>query len=147
MRPLLVLILGALLLVSCSRSTTPPAGRWEGTYESGVTFIAARLEILPDGQVRISAPDVTDASVGSEDDRVEMRQNMAARLAGGGGVIAPRPMDFDGTTFRKPGGFAPQIDYDPSSKDMTLYVYLGTQPAIKIPLKPVSDFSDNPWPH
>ncbi len=147
MRPLLVLFLGALLLAACSRSTTPPAGRWEGTYESGNTFIAARLEILPDGQVRISAPDVTDASVANEDDRVEMRQNMAARLAGGWGEIAPRPMDFDGTTFRKPGGIAPQIDWDSSSRTMMLYVYLGTQPVIKVPLKPVGGFSDNPWPH
>ncbi len=146
MRPLLALVLGALLLASCSKAP-PPVGRWEGTYESGDTFVAARLEIAPGAQVRVSAPDITDGSIASEDDRVTMRQNMAARLAGGWGEIAPRPMDFDGTTFRKPGGIAPQIEWDTASKTMTLYVYLGTQPALKIPLKPVGDFSDDPWPH
>ena len=146
MRPLLALVLGTLLLASCSK-TPPPVGRWEGTYESGDTFVAARLEIASGPQVRISAPDVTDGSIASEDDRTAMRQNMAARLAGGWGEIAPRPMDFDGTTFRKPGGIAPQIEWDAKTKAMTLYVYLGTQPVLKIPLKPVSDFSDDPWPH
>ena len=146
MRPLLALLVCTLLLAACSRPA-PPTGRWEGTYESGDTFIAARLEIATAGQVRVSAPDITDGSVASEEDRAQMRQNMAARLAGGWGEIAPRPMDFDGTTFRKPGGIAPQIEWDAASKTMTLYVYLGTHPAIKLPLKPVGDFSDDPWPH
>ena len=146
MRPLFALLVCTLLLAACSKPA-PPAGRWEGTYESGDTFIAARLEIAGASQVRISAPDVTDSSDGSQDDRVQKRQNMAARLAGGWGEIAPRPMDFDGTIFRKPGGIAPQIEWDAGSKTMTLYVYLGTQPAIKIPMKPVTDFSDNPWGH
>ena len=146
MRPFLALLVCALLLAACSKPA-PPVGRWEGTFESGDTFIAARLEIAGGSQVRISAPDVTDSSVASEDDRAQMRQNMAARLAGGWGEIAPRPMDFDGTTFRKPGGIAPQITWDADSKTMTLYVYLGTQPAIHIAMKPVTDFSDDPWQH
>lgn len=146
MRPFLALLVCALLLAACSKPA-PPVGRWEGTYESGDTFVAARLEIAGGSQVRISAPDVTDSSVASEADRAQMRQNMAARLAGGWGEIAPRPMDFDGTTFRKPGGIAPQITWDADSKTMTLYVYLGTQPAIHIAMKPVTDFSDDPWPH
>jgi len=146
MRLFLALLFGVLLLSSCAKPA-PPLGRWEGTYEAGDTFIAARLEIVSAGQVRVSAPDVTDAGVASEDDRASMRQNMAARLSGGWGEIAARPMDFDGTTFRKPGGIAPQIDWDGGSKTMTLYVYLGTHPAIKIPLKPVGDFSDDPWGH
>lgn len=145
MRPFLALLACVLLLAACSKPV-PPAGRWEGTYESGDTFIAARLEIGSDGQVRISAPDVTEAGVASEEDRAMMRQNMAARLAGSWGEVAPRPMAFDGTTFRKPGGIAPQIDWDAGTKAMTLYVYLGTRPTIKIPLKPVADFSDDPWP-
>ncbi|MEI9888929.1 MAG: hypothetical protein WDN08_20995 [Rhizomicrobium sp.] len=145
MRPLLVLMLSALLLASCSKPA-PPAGRWEGTYESSDIFIAVRLEIAAAGRVRVSAPDVTDAGVATEEDRIQMRQNMAARLAGGWGEIAPRPMDFDGTTFRRPGGIAPQIEWDAAAKTMTLFVYLGTRPVIKVPLKPVGDFSDDPWP-
>lgn len=145
MRPLLVLLLGAFVLAACSKPA-PPIGRWEGTYEAGNTFIAVRLEIAAAGQVRVSAPDVTDDSLANDNERATMRQNMAARLAASWSGIAPRPMDFDGTTFRKPGGIAPQIDWDGNSKTMTLYVYLGTHPAIKIPLTPVSDFSDDPWP-
>jgi hypothetical protein len=146
MRPFVAVLLASLLLASCSKSA-PPVGRWEGSYESGGTFIAARLELAPNAQVRISAPDVTDPSIDNESDRAAMRQNMADRLAGAWGEVAPRPMDFDGTTFRKPGGIAPQIDWDQASNTMTLYVYLGTNPAIHIPLHPVQDFSSNPWPH
>ena len=142
MRRMLLLMFAACILAGCSK-TPPPVGRWEGTYESGGTYVAARLEIEPDGQVRISAPDVTDENGAS--DQSAMEQNMADRLAGAWGEVAPRHMDFDGTTFRKPGGIAPQIDWDAKSKIMTLYVYIGTQPALKIPLRPVGDFSDNPW--
>jgi hypothetical protein len=143
MRQILALLFGAILLTACSKSA-PPEGRWEGAYDSGQTFVAARVEIAS-GQVRISAPDITDAGVAGDDDRVQMRENIAERLAGGWGAVEPRPMDFDGATFRKPGGIAPQLDYDPSTKQLTLYVYLGTQPALRIPLRPVGDFSDNPW--
>ncbi len=145
MRTLLTLIACALLLAGCSKHAAP-AGRWEGTYESGDTFVAARLEIS-DGLVRVSAPDVTDDGLRDESERAQMRANMAARLAGAWGEIEPRKMDFDGTTFRKPGGIAPQISWDPETKVMTLWVYLGTNPAIKIPLRPVSAFSDDPWTH
>jgi len=144
MRLLFALLFAGVVLASCSKPP-PPAGRWEGAYDDGTTFVAARLEIEPDGQVRVSAPDVVDPSIASEDDKDAMRQTMAQRLAGAWGEVAPRPMDFDGTTFRKPGGIAPQIDWDASAKIMTLYVYIGTRPVIKIPLRPVGDFSANPW--
>lgn len=144
MRAILLFSLALLTLCGCTRSTTPPEGRWEGAYDSGGTMIVARLEIGHDGQVRISVPDV--AGVGG-DEGSAMRDSLAERLAGGWGDVSPRPMDFDGQTFRKPGGFAPQIDYDKSSNTMTVYVYLGTNPAIRVPLHAVTDFSDNPWPH
>ncbi len=146
MRPFLAMLACVVLLTGCSKPVMP-LGRWEGTYESGDTFVAARLEIASAGQVRVSAPDVTEAGAETEADRAEMRQNMAARLAGAWGETAPRPMDFDGTTFRRPGGIAPQIVWEPSTKAMTLYVYLGTRPVIRIPMKPVTDFSDDPWGH
>ena len=146
MRPLLALLFAALVLASCSKNP-PPAGRWEGAFDDGTIFVAARLEIEPDGTIRVSAPDVVDPSIVNEDDRAAMRQNMSQRLAGGWGEVAPRPMDFDGTTFRKPGGIAPQIEWNAQTKTMTLYVYIGTHPALKIPLHPVDDFTDNPWAH
>jgi hypothetical protein len=144
MRTILALLLVAVALAACSRPQ-PPQGRWEGGWDNGATFIAARMEIGPDGLVRVSAPDVTDESAVSQDDRLAMRETMSARLAGAWGEIAPRKMDFDGTTFRKPNGIAPQADWDKASNVMTLYVYIGTQPAIKVPLRPVNDFSENPW--
>ena len=144
MRPVLALLFAAVALAACSKGP-PPAGRWEGAYEDGTTFVAARLEIESDGTVRISAPDVVDPSIATEDDRAAMRQTMSERLAGAWGEVAPRPMDYDGTTFRKPGGIAPQIAWDPSQKIMTLYVYIGTHPALKIPLHPVGDFTNDPW--
>ena len=131
-------------LSACSPSA-PPDGRWEGALESGDTMIVARLETTHDGQVRISLPDIT--GVGNDPaERATTRQSLAERLAGGWGEVAPRPMDFDGKTFRKPGGIAPQIDYDKSTNTMNVYVYLGTSPAILVPLHSVTDFTDNPWP-
>jgi hypothetical protein len=131
-------------LAACSPSA-PPEGRWEGAYESGDTMIVARLETTHDGQVRISLPDITGVS-NDPAERTTTRESLAERLAGGWGEVAPRPMDFDGTTFRKPGGIAPQIDYDKSTNTMNVYVYLGTSPAILVPLHSVANFSDNPWP-
>lgn len=145
MRPFVAVLLATLVLAACSK-TAPPAGRWEGTYESNGTFIAARLELAPNAQARISAPDVTDPSIDNEADRAVMRQNIADRLAGAWGAVESRPMDFDGSTFRRAGGIAPQIEWEPSTNVMTLYVYLGTSPAIRMALRPVADFSANPWP-
>jgi len=144
MRTILALLLVAVALTGCSKPT-PPQGRWEGGYDDGSTFIAARMEIGADGLVRVSAPDVTDEQIGSKDDQLQMRETMAERLAGAWGEIAPRHMDFDGTTFRKPNGIAPQAEWDKASKTMTLYVYIGTRPVIKMMLRPVDEFSDNPW--
>jgi hypothetical protein len=146
MRPLLAFLLVAFALAACS-NPRPPTGRWEGAYDDGTTFIAARLEIGADGFVRVSAPDVVDPTLQNEADKAQMRQNMAQRLAGGWGEVAPRKMDFDGKTFRKPGGIAPQIEWDPSAKTMTIYAYIGTRPAIRIPLHVVDDFTSDPWAH
>jgi hypothetical protein len=146
MRTILALVLVAVALAACSKPA-PPQGRWEGGWDDGTTFIAARMEIGADGAMRVSAPDVTDDSIASEDDRVAMRETMATRLAGAWGEIAPRPMSFDGSIFRKPGGIAPQAEWDKKTGAMTLYVYIGTRPVIKMPLRAVGDFSENPWPH
>jgi hypothetical protein len=60
--------------------------------------------------------------------------------------VAPRPFDFDGTTFRKPGGIAPQMVWDKASNQMTLELYIGADPALPVPLRPVDAFHDSPWP-
>jgi hypothetical protein len=145
MRPIVAALLGAFLLSSCS-NRAPPVGRWEGTYQSRGTFIAARLELAAGPTGRISAPGVSDPSIVNEEDRIAMEQNLADRLAGSWGEIAPSPLAFEGTTYRKPGGSAPLIAWDRAANAMTLYVYLDAQAVILVRLHPVADFSANPWP-
>jgi len=144
MRQAVLALLTAFALLACSHPR-PPAGRWEGTYETQDTMIVARLEVEADGQVRVSAPDLLDIAAVADDDRTGMRQKLAADLASGWDNVDARPMDFDGETFRKPGGIAPQMTW--KSSRMELVVYLGTRPAIHIPMHEVGDFSDNPWPN
>ena len=137
----IVLFAALLGLIGCSHPA-PPQGRWEGTYESSDTIIAARLEIGGDGQVRISAPDLQNVG---PDDHDAARGRLAADLASGWDSVAPRAMDFDGETFRKPGGIAPQMIWKAKPKQMWLVVYLGTRPGLRIALREVGDFSDNPF--
>lgn len=146
MRLIVAALLGSFLLSSCSEPA-PPVGRWEGTYKSGATYIAARLELAPGPTARISASDVTDQSITNDEDRIAMEQNLAERLAGSWGEVVPRPLAVDGQTFRKPGGSAPLITWNPAANMMTLYVYLDTQIAIRVTLRRVTDFSANPWSH
>ena len=141
MRKTALALLSVLALLSCSHPT-PPTGRWEGTYESSDTMIAARLEIEPGGQVRVSAPDLLDIGA---DGRDAAREKLASDLAAAWDSVAPRPMDFDGETFRKPGGIAPQMVWKAKARRMSLIVYLGTRPSISIAMREVGDFSDNPW--
>lgn len=145
MRPFVAALLGVFLLSSCS-DPLPPVGRWEGTYQSGGTFIVARLELAAGPSARISTADVTDPSIASDSDRIAMEQNLAERLTGSWGEIAPSPLVFDGTTFRKPGGTAPLFVWDRAANTMMLYVYLGAQTAILVTLHPVAIFSADPWP-
>jgi len=132
-----------LALTACS-PPAPPVGKWEGGYERGGTLVAARVEILPSGQVRISAPDVTNAGERPEE-IAAYRARLAADLANGWSGVGPRSFDFDGKTFRKPGGVAPQMVWDKDTGQMTLELYLGANPALPITLRPVDGFHDSPW--
>jgi len=135
--------LAVLVLAGCSRHA-PPAGRWEGTHDSSAAMVVARVEIDPKGNIRVSAPNAENVG-DNEDDRVAMRQHIAEGLASGWDEVEPRKMDFDGHTFRKPNGIAPQMVWDARKKRMYLIVYLGKNPGMTIPLKTVDDFSDDPW--
>jgi hypothetical protein len=128
----------------CSHHGAPPAGRWEGAFESSDTMIAARLQIDAKGQILVSAPDAENFADNAEA-RAAIRQTLAQSLSSSWGEVQPRAFDFDGTVVRKPGGVAPQMEWDPGTNAMTLVVYLGLRSAIRVPLKPVKDFSDNPW--
>lgn len=147
MRMLSALFVAGLCLatmVACSKPK-PPVGRWEGTFQSADTMIVARLEIDPNGAIYISAPDAVDIAPNA--DRAVIRQRLAVGLIRAWDEVQPRAFDFDGRVFRKPGGVAPQIEWSPGSKQMTLVVYPGTRPTIHVKMRAVRDFSVNPWPH
>lgn len=145
MRKLILLgcVVLAAGLAACSKPS-PPVGKWEGGYEGGGTVVAARVEILPGGTVKVSAPDITNAVVKPEA-VAELRARLAADLANGWSEVRPRELDFDGKTFRKPGGFAPQMVWDKDNNQMTLELYIGANPALPVPLRPVSEFHDSPF--
>jgi|ERR1051326_8240436 hypothetical protein len=138
-------LFAALLLapvVACSKPA-PPQGRWEGGYQSNDTLIAARVEIGADGLVKVSAPDVTNLALTRPEELPVMRRQLAADLAAAWETVQPRPLDFDGKTFRKPGGVAPQMVWDKNSGAMTLELYIGANPALPVPLHAVKDFHDD----
>jgi hypothetical protein len=132
-------------LAACSKPI-PPQGRWEGGYSAGGTLVAARMEVEADGQVKVSAPDITNLLNAKPEQLQQQRDAMAADLASAWDSVAPRPFDFDGKTFRKPGGIAPQMVWDKDTNQMTLEIYIGADPALPVTLRPVDNFHDNPWP-
>jgi hypothetical protein len=140
-----VLALGLILgLAACSKPR-PPAGLWEGGYAGGGTIVVARVEIGRDGLVRVSAPDITNLQNAKPEQIAQERARLAADLAGGWDDVSPRPFDYDGETFRKPGGVAPQMVWDKATNQITLELYIGSSPALPVTLRPVSAFHDNPF--
>ena len=144
--PGVTLVVGLCLVaaLACTRSP-PPTGRWQGSYESRDTMVVTRLEIDSKGNIYLSAPDATDIGNATDTDRAAIRQRLADGLSVAWGDAQPRQFDFDGRVFRKPGGVAPQLEWDSSQRTMTAVVYLGLHPAIRIPLHPVFAFSADPW--
>jgi hypothetical protein len=138
-----VVALSLLALTACSKPTAP-VGKWEGGYEGGGDVVAARVEILPSGQIKVMAPDLTNV-IGTREQIDRLRAQLAADLANGWSEVTPRSFDFDGKTFRKPGGYAPQIVWDKATNQMILELFIGARPALPIPLRPVDDFHDNPF--
>ena len=137
----LILALALLAVAACSKPT-PPVGKWEGGTERGGVLVVARVEILPSGLVRVMAPDITNIA---PDQYARYRERLAADLVNGWADVAPREFDFDGKTFRKPGGIAPQMVWDKETNQMTLQLYIGANPAMPVPLRPVAEFHESPW--
>jgi len=77
----LLFVVLAAALTGCSKPQ-PPVGKWEGGYESGGDLVVARVEILPNGQVRVMAPDITNA-VGPRERIEQLRARLSADLANG----------------------------------------------------------------
>jgi hypothetical protein len=137
--------LALLVLTACSKPQ-PPQGRWEGGYDGNGTLVAARVEIGADGLVKLSAPDITNLQDAKPERLQRVREELAADLVTAWDTVESRPFDFDGKTFRKPGEYAPQMEWDKKTNQMTLDLYIGANAALPIPLRPVDSFHDSPWP-
>lgn len=137
------MLMAVVLLAGCSRPQ-PPVGRWEGGAERGGVLVAARVEILANGAVKISAPDITNA-MGPRDDIMQMQARLAADLVNGWADVPARRFDFDGRVFRKPGGVAPQMMWDKDTGQIILQLYIGANPALPVVLRPVVVFHDDPF--
>ena len=148
MRLALAAIVSGLCLIGaicCSNAKAPPVGRWEGALEAPDVMVAVRLEISNKGDIFLSAPNALEIENVPAADRPTMRQRLADELAASWGNVEARPMDFDGRIFRKPGGVAPQMEWNPETHQMTVVLYLGTRAALRIPLRAVQQFSADPW--
>jgi hypothetical protein len=148
MRAISVAIASGFCLLAawaCSSAKAPPVGRWEGAYEAQDVMVAVRLEISDKGDIYLSAPNAVDIANAPAEERPAMREHLAEELATGWASVEPRPMDFDGRVFRKPGGIAPQMEWNPDSKQMTVVLYFGMHTALRVPLRAVAQFSPDPW--
>ncbi|MGB8600755.1 MAG: hypothetical protein WCD42_01015 [Rhizomicrobium sp.] len=146
MRRISVLLLAGLaFLAACSHGEKPPTGRWIGQIDSADVMVDARLEILADGTVKLSAPDILGAGELSDDERTMLHNRVAEQLEASWSKAPVRRMDFDGKVFRKPGGVAPQMEWNPQTHEMKVVFYFGMQRSIRISMIRVSDFSSDPW--
>ena len=133
-------VVGTSLLAACS-NPRPPVGRWQGAYEDPSLIVVARLEIDSSGAVRISAPNaITEPGKMSKQELADLRQRLDYGLAQSWSSVGPLPLEFDGHVFHKPGGVAPQLEWDDAGKKMTLVFYSGNRPSLHVPLDSVADF-------
>jgi hypothetical protein len=133
-------LVGLVTLAACSHPQ-PPVGRWQGAYEDSGLIIVARLQIDSEGQVRVSAPNaITDAAPITDSERAALRTKLENGLAAAWPDVTPSALAFDGHAFHKPGGVAPQLEWDAASKRMIL-VFYSNRSSIHIPLDPVDEFA------
>jgi hypothetical protein len=132
---------GLLLLAGCSKPQ-PPVGRWQGAYEDSGLIIVARLEIDSGGHVRVSAPNaISDDEALTESARTDIKAKLESGLAQSWPSVGPLPLEFDGQAFHKPGGVAPQLEWDGNAKRMTLVFYSGNRRSVHVPLTAVDTFN------
>jgi len=139
-----VLAVLGVALAACSNNPRPPVGRWQGAYEDPNLIVVARLEIDSSGVVRISAPNaILDSAPMSKKERADLHKSLDASLAQSWSSIGPLPLEFDGHIFHKPGGVAPQLEWDDAAKKMVLVFYSGNRASVHVPLDSVGDFSSD----
>lgn len=145
MRRFAILLIAGLILAGCSRDPQPPSGRWIGHFDSPTVMVVAWLEISPSGDVKVSAPDYLDPGELSDEQRTSAHRRLVNQLYDDWGNVRARHYDFNGHIFRKPGGFAPQMEWNPATKQMKLVFYFGMQRSMHIPMTQVKEFTDDPW--
>ncbi len=146
MRRIYILMLaGLVMLAACSGQDHPPDGRWIGHMDTPDVMVVAWLEFLEDGTLKVSAPDILGVGNIQESEKTRLHARLSRRLLAHWSEVEPRRMDFDGRVFRKPGGIAPQIEWDPDTRDMKLVFYFGLHKSIRIRMRQVSDFRSDPW--
>ena len=140
--PIAILAIAVFAAAGCSDSKTPPEGRWQGVYRDDGVMIAARVEVGGDGRVRLSAPNAfMDFAHMEPADIAGVERTLAVNLAAAWPKVAPRTLDFDGRVFRNPGGVAPQLEWTPNGH-MTMFVYPGSKPTIRIELEATREFAN-----
>ena len=103
-------------------------------------MIVARLEIDSGGHVRVAAPNaIIDTPGMSEEDRTDLRSRLETGLVQSWPSVKPLPLEFDGRVFHKPGGVAPQLEWDGAEKRMTMVFYSGNRASVRIRLDPIED--------
>jgi hypothetical protein len=141
---LIVAVLELVALAACSNSQRPPVGRWQGAYEDPNLVVVARLEIDSSGTVRVSAPNaIIDITQMSKAQLADLRKRLDAGLAQSWSSVGSVPLEFDGHAFHKPGGVAPQLEWDNTGKRMTLVFYSGNRASVHVPLDLVANFTSD----
>jgi|SRR5215471_7917114 len=138
------LLIGLVLTLAACSNPRPPVGRWQGAYEDAGVIIVARLEIASNGSVRVSAPNaITSDAALSSDDKNDLHKKLEDGLAQSWPSVEPLALEFDGKAFRKPGGVAPQLEWDADKKRMSLIFYSANRgrATVRVPLAPVRDFA------
>jgi hypothetical protein len=134
-------LLCVCLLAACTARTPPPTGRWQGVYEDSRLILLVRMEIDGKGVVHVSAPNAIGEFDGMADaERATLRARLVREAAETWKAVPVMPLDFDGKDFRKPGGVAPQFEWDAGARRMTMIYYAGNRASVRVPLDQVADF-------
>jgi hypothetical protein len=134
----LVVVLATV--VGCAKPL-PPAGHWQGVYEDSGLMVVARLEIDSGGKVRVSAPNlIADLAAMSDRERADLLARLENGLSQSWPDVAPLPLEFDGHVFHKPGGVAPQLEWESGPKRMVMVFYSGNRPSIRVRMEQVAAF-------
>jgi len=139
------MLVGLVALTACSGHEKAPVGRWIGHMDTAEAMVIAWLEIFPDGSVKVSAPDILGVGELPAERKAALQARLAKKLSEAWPEVASRKMDFDGEVFRKPGGIAPQMEWNPKKREMKLVFYFGLHKSMRIRMQAVSDFSSDPW--